>query len=187
MLFLHWSLNSDWMWCFVVSLHLPLMKVSHGKEFPWLPLTNTLPMYQWGFGSLRFLHFAFTTVLAWMGETVKRKSFFFIFLYLLRHPCLTCGDDSNAQATWNQLSIWLLVVHAVVSLRPGHQPMHNFTEHPVTTYTHHPEKVLRHLTLDPLGHTAMETMVMLESSWTPCCAALIYSLSDNYVLTKRDL
>lgn len=80
--------------------------------------------------------------------------YFSLFLHLLRHPCLTCGDDSNAQATWYQLGIWLVVVHAVVCLRPGHQPMHDFTEHPVTTYTHHPEKTLCRLTLDPLGQMA---------------------------------
>lgn len=86
----------------------------------------------------------------WKGN----QFFIHFFAHLLQHPCLTCGDDSNAQVTWYQLSIWLVLIHAVVSLRPGHQPMHDFTEHPITTYAHHPEKALQHRTLDPLGQTA---------------------------------
>lgn len=70
---------------------------------------------------------------------------------ILTHLCLTCRDDSNAQVTWYELGIWLVVVHAVVCLCPSHQTVHNFTKHPVTTYTHHPENTLQHLTLNPLG------------------------------------
>lgn len=87
-------------------------------------------------------------------KKLKEDQIFIYFLmYRLRHPCLTCGDDSNAQATWYQLGVWLVGVHAVVRLSPGHQTVHNFTKHPITTYTHHPENMLQHLTLDPLGQT----------------------------------
>lgn len=78
-----------------------------------------------------------------------------LFLCLLRRPCLTCGNDPDAQATWQQVGVWLVIVHAVVRLCPGHQSMYDFAEHPVSTYTHHPENMWQLLTSDPFGQPAL--------------------------------
>ena len=53
-------------------------------------------------------------------------------------PPLTCRNDSYVERTWHQVSIRLVLVHAVVCLGPGHQRVQDLTEHPISTHAHHP-------------------------------------------------
>lgn len=142
----------DWLNGIYVS-SLLLMRIIHGKQKVSLNGFSHVSVETGLSATLNCCTLLSQQFIARKGKRSEKE--IKLFLYLLRRPCLTCGDDPDAQATWHQVGVWLVVVHAVVRLRSGHQPVHDFAEHPVSAYTHHPENTWRLLTSDPRGQPAL--------------------------------
>lgn len=179
------------MWCFVVSLHLPLMKVSRGIKL----FDRHIQTYLVYLPSLKCFALLLPNSSWHKREKLKRKSIFYLFLIFedTSFSRLFCRTSVSHLRGWFQCAsdmgpAWHLAGRGPrccqsASGSPARARLHWTSRH----HLHTPP--WENVTASDFRSTWSNgvTMETLECTQTPCCATLIYPLLDNYVLTKRDL